>query len=162
MAVDHATVFNLLAPLPGGVAVGHQQLARRGDLIVTAELANGTHFGTYSGIRVRIVRHDTGSELGSNTFDFESHRTIPPRTSGQMHPTLDNLDQLHKSEHLHPEPMRQAITQYLAVFADSPPAQVKAPSRVRINGRADTVQAALTNPPTATSATASPAKPRTR
>ena len=153
MATDQRTVLGILAPLADGTTAGYQQIARRADLLITAQLANGKHADTYRGIHVRVVLRPTGTELGTNTFDFDSYRTIPPRSLGQMHSRLDYLAELNTGGRLHHGPIREAIGQYLALFADTAPASATARSRVRITTRA---QSART---TSAGTVAAPTKP---
>ncbi|KQV20966.1 DUF317 domain-containing protein [Kitasatospora sp. Root107] len=122
----HATVLTALAPLADGAATGRQFVARRGGVLVTAELAQaGIRDDTFNGIRVRTVLRETGAELGSNRFDFDAHDTVP--RPGFVH-TLHDLDRMHRFGELAPKPLRAAIGQYLDLYTDAP---VSAPHQHR-------------------------------
>ncbi|MDH6111301.1 hypothetical protein [Kitasatospora sp. MAP12-44] len=157
MATDQTTVLGILAPLADGTTAGHQQVARRDDLLITAQLANGRHAETYRGVHVRVVLRPSGVELGANTFDFDSYRTIPQRSPGQMHSDLDRLAELNRSGRLQPGPIREAIGEYLALFADTTPQPAAARSRVRINSRAQSARTSSAT--TSTTAQTAPITP---
>ncbi|MFJ1707558.1 hypothetical protein [Kitasatospora sp. NPDC088346] len=101
-----------------GLATGRQAVARRGGVLLTAELAQaGIRDNTYNGILIRAVLLENGAELGSNRFDFDAHGTVP--RTGFVH-TLHDLDRIHRSGELDPQPLRSAIGQYLEVYAVAP------------------------------------------
>ncbi|MEV0530737.1 DUF317 domain-containing protein [Kitasatospora sp. NPDC050463] len=102
-------------------------IARRGGVLVTAELAHaGIRDDTFNGIRIRAVVRETGAELGSNRFDFDTHATVP--NPGFVH-RIDDLDRMHRFGELTPELLQDAIDRYLDLYTDAPPG---APGRHRV------------------------------
>ncbi|MFF2657408.1 hypothetical protein ACFVUH_08580 [Kitasatospora sp. NPDC058032] len=132
----HATVLTALAPLADGTAAGRQMVARRGGVLVTAELAHaGIRDDTFNGIRVRAVLRESGAELGSNRFDFDAHGTVP--RPGFVH-TLGDLDRMLQFGDLDPAPLREAVDRYLDFYTDAPPRAPHQRSAAPTAARADT------------------------
>ncbi|QKW20623.1 hypothetical protein HUT16_17475 [Kitasatospora sp. NA04385] len=114
--VDRAKALRLISPLPDGTVAGVQQVARRGDMTVTAILTQTIRQDTWSGIQVSILSPSAGA-VASNWFGFAEHGTFDesryPRDVRDGE--LDRLNQ--QAYRLRPDRLRDAVEDYTAAFA---------------------------------------------
>ncbi|MFJ4676879.1 hypothetical protein [Kitasatospora sp. NPDC088783] len=118
--VDRARALRLISPLPDGTVAGVQQVARRGDMTVTATLTQAIGMDTWSGIRVSILSPSAG-RVASNWFSFADHRlfdeSLYPRDA--RNGELDQLNQqdLLQPHRVRPDRLRDAVEDYTAALA---------------------------------------------
>lgn len=123
--VDHALALTLLCPLPDGQVTGIRQVARRGDLVVTAELAQTIREDAWSGIRIRIVSPSAGT-VDANWFGFSQHDVFnekhraPSARDGGSELTRYNADSMLVADGIDAYRLRDAAAKYTAVFAPAP------------------------------------------
>ncbi|MBD0688300.1 hypothetical protein [Streptomyces sp. CBMA123] len=127
--VDRAKALTLISPLPDGKVAGTKQVARRGGLIVTAELTETMRYDTWNGVRVQIVSPHTG-ELGSSWFGFDEYNVLNPRFLHGMgargNLLRSNQADLLKPGRIRAQALRAAVASYTAVFAPLPEPSVAA------------------------------------
>ncbi|MFI9787322.1 hypothetical protein ACIHEI_28030 [Kitasatospora sp. NPDC051984] len=100
-------------------------MARRDDMVVTAELAQTIREDTWSGIRIRIVSPSAGA-IDANWFGFsqygvfnERHRA-PSARDGGGELTRYNADFLLVLDGIDARRLRDAVAEYTAAFAPPP------------------------------------------
>lgn len=128
--VNHAKALALICPLHDGIVAGQRQVARRGELVVSAELAATVREDTWNGVRIRIVSPSVG-EVAVNWFGFAEHgvfneRHLPPSPSEG---TLNsyNASSLLIAGRIDADHLRAAVAAYTDVFAPTPRATPKRP-----------------------------------
>ncbi|MFD9592532.1 hypothetical protein ACFWA9_07195 [Kitasatospora sp. NPDC059973] len=130
-SVDQAEALRLICPLPDGTVVGLRQVARRGDMVIAAELAQTIREDTWSGVRIRVVSPSAGP-VDANWFGFAKHGVFneihraPSARDGGGELTRYNADVMLIPEGIDAFRLRDAVAEYTAVFAPPPPAEFTA------------------------------------
>ncbi|WP_416971591.1 hypothetical protein [Streptomyces sp. 4F14] len=123
-SVDQAKALRLICPLPDGAVVGLRQVARRGDVVITAELAQTIREDTWSGIRIRIVSPSAGA-VDANWFGFSQYDVF----NGRYHaPSARDCGELARynahvmlvADGIDARRLRDAAAEYTAAFAPPP------------------------------------------
>ncbi|MGW4692403.1 hypothetical protein ACWEO1_08495 [Kitasatospora cineracea] len=100
-------------------------MARRGDMVVTAELAQTIRQDTWSGIRIRVVSPSAGV-VDSNWFGFSQYGVFnerhlaPSARDGGGELTRYNADFMLVVDGIDARRLRDAVSVYTAAFAPPP------------------------------------------
>ncbi|MFJ7244457.1 hypothetical protein ACIQWA_07370 [Kitasatospora sp. NPDC098652] len=147
--VDRAQALTLISPLSDGTVAGTKQVARRGDLIVTAELTQTIRHDTWNGVRVRIVSPQSG-QLDSSWFGFDEYDVLDPcflhgmGAGGNL--LRSNQADLLKPDRIRAQALRAAVASYTTVLAPLPEPSVAARDAVADRlGALEQLQEALDN-----------------
>jgi len=131
--VDRALALRLLCPLPDADVVGIQQVARRGDTVIIAELSKTIRMDTWDGVWIRIASPTANT---SNWFGFGNHHvfdeSLYPR--GVRRHELDRSRQkdLLRVDRIRATRLRDAVEVFTAAFA--PPAAPEFIAAARLEG----------------------------
>lgn len=124
--------LTLICPFPDGIVAGQMQVARRGDLIVSAELAATINEDTWAGIRIRIVSPPVG-EVAANWFGFAEHslfderHDLPAANVGTLN--RYNAAALLIADRIDAHRLRAAVAAYTDVFAPAATRDTDTPSQ---------------------------------
>ena len=124
-SVDRAKALRLICPLPDGTVTGLRQLARRGDMVVTAELTQTIRADTWNGVRIRIVSPTAGA-VDANWFGFAEHAVFneqqraPSARDGGAELTAYNAEFMLTYAGVDAYRLRDAVAEYTSVFAPAP------------------------------------------
>ncbi|MGW2397090.1 hypothetical protein ACWCYY_11105 [Kitasatospora sp. NPDC001664] len=123
--VDRAKALRLICPLPDGTVTGLQQVARRGDMVVTAELTQTIRVDTWDGVRIRIVSPSAGA-VDANWFGFSEHGVFnerhraPSARDGGRELTAYNAEFMLTYASVDAYRLRDAVAEYTSVFTPAP------------------------------------------
>lgn len=124
--------LTLISPLPDGIVAGLKQVARCGDLIVSAELAATIREDTWAGIRIRIVSPSVG-EVAANWFGFAEHSVFDnqhqPPTANDGMLNRNNAAALLTADRIDAHQLRTAVAAYTGVFTPATARDTDTPSR---------------------------------
>ncbi|MFE2722792.1 hypothetical protein [Kitasatospora sp. NPDC059327] len=112
-------------------------MARRGDMVVTAELAQTIRSDTWNGVRIRIVSPSAG-QLDANWFGFAEHavfnernRAVPARDGG-AELTPYNASSLLTYDGIDAYRLRDAVADYTSVFMPPPAPEYTAAAKLGV------------------------------
>ncbi|MCG6497080.1 hypothetical protein [Kitasatospora sp. A2-31] len=100
-------------------------MARRGDMVVTAELSQTIRADTWNGVRVRIVSPSAGP-VDANWFGFAEHRLFnegnraPSARDGGAELTAYNAEFMLTYDGIDADRLRDAVAAYTSAFVPAP------------------------------------------
>ncbi|MEU4300068.1 hypothetical protein [Kitasatospora aureofaciens] len=131
--IDRATALRLICPLPDGAVAGVQQVARRGDFVITAVLTQTIRHDTWDGIRIG-VGSPGGGEVAANWFGLAEHQVFGKagRLREAGHHELDRVNQarLLQYDRIRAGRLRDAVDVYTAAVASPAPPEFAASARL--------------------------------
>ncbi|MFB7474251.1 hypothetical protein [Kitasatospora sp. NPDC056184] len=110
-------------------------MARRGDLVVTAELAQTIWQDTWNGVRIRIVSPSAGV-VDANWFGFAEHRVFneknraPSARDGGAELTPCNAEFMLTYDGIDAYRLRDAVADYTSVFVPPPAPEFTAAAKL--------------------------------